>query len=177
MKRFYTFIFLSILMFSANVQAEIISGGISYDANSAREELLDGISYTTDSTYINNAFYDKDYEQNSAYILKGITSLKDRKLAYFSDGSYAVLNYSDMKHVYYYASNGILMYIENRSGNSYPYKCYKYNTQKKLVNMSLRVSESETFIYNPAGELVAHWVKDKAYDKDGNVIMKRKYVE
>lgn len=177
MKRFYTFIFLFIIMFSAHVQAEIISGGVSYDANSAREELLDGISYTTDSTYINNAFYDKDYEQNFAYILKGITNLKDRKLAYFSDGSYAVLNYSDMKHVYYYASSGILMYIENRSGNVFPYKCYKYNTQRKLINMSLRVSESETFIYNPAGELIAHWVKDKAYDKDGNVIMKRKYVE
>ena len=177
MKRFFITTLLFIFALSTQVQAEMLSGGISYDANSARAELMDGISYTTDSTYINNAFYDKDYEQNSAYILKGITNLKDRKLAFFSDGTYAVLKFSDINHVYYYASSGVLIYIENRSGNVYPYKCYKYNTQRKLVNMSLRVSESETYIYNPSGELIAHWVKDKAYDKDGNVIMKRKYVE
>ena len=69
------------------------------------------------------------------------------------------------------------MYVEKKSGTSYPYKTYKYNTAGKLVNMSLRVSKAETFIYDKNSKLIAHWLYDKAYDSEGNVVMKRRYVE
>ena len=42
--------------------------------------------------------------------------------------------------------------------------------------MGLRVSKEETFIYNPQGKLIAHWLGTNAYDEGGNVIMTRKYI-
>ena len=166
-----------LLIFGMSVRAEVLQGGISYDVNSARNELLDGINYTIDSKYINNFICDTEYNQNIGYILQGLTELKDRTLAYFSDNTYAVYKHSDPYHVYYYNKDGILNYVEKKDGLNYPYKTYKYDTNKKLVNMSMRVSKAETFIYSKDGKLLAHWLKDKAYDEKGNVIMKRKYVE
>lgn len=166
-----------ILISGLNVNAEVLQGGISYDVNSAREELIDGISYAIDSKYINNNIIDKDYAQNLNYILNGITELKDRTLAYFSDNTYAIYKHDDPYYIYYYDKNGNLNYIEKKESLNYPYKTYKYNTSNKLVNMSMRVSKLETFIYSKDGKLLAHWVKDKAFDEQGNVIMKRKYVE
>lgn len=171
------YILALIIFFILPVQAEVLQGGVSYDVNSAREELLNGIKYTIDSNYVNNFYQDSEYEQNTNYILQGMTELKDRTLAYFSDNTYAVMKKIDPYHIYYYNSQGILMYVEKKDGLSYPYKTYKYNTAKKLVNMSFRVSKGETFIYNKDGKLIAHWLNDKAYDDNGNVIMKRKYVE
>lgn len=167
----------TLLFFGLTANAEVIQGGVSYDVNSARSELMDGISYTIDSQYVNGFFYDGEHEQNVNYILQGVTELKDRTLAYFSDNTYAVYKHNDPYHVYYYDGSGVLNYVEEKDGLNYPYKTYKYNTSKKLVNMSMRVSKSETFIYSKDGKLLAHWVKDKAYDEQGNVIMKRKYVE
>ena len=166
-----------ILIFGISANAEVLQGGVSYDVNSARNELLDGINYTIDSKYINGFYYDSEHDKNVGFILQGLTELKDRTLAYFSDGTYAVSKHDDPYHVYYYSGDGVLNYIEEKDGLNYPYKTYKYNTSKKLVNMSMRVSKGETFIYTKDGKLLAHWLKDKAYDESGNVIMKRKYVE
>lgn len=166
-----------ILIFGITVHAEVLQGGVTYDVNSARNELLDGINYTIDSKYINGFIYDGEHSQNVDYILQGLTELKDRTLAYFSDGTYAVYKHNDPYHVYYYSGNGALNYVEEKDGLNYPYKTYKYDTSKKLVNMSMRVSKAETFIYSKDGKLLAHWLKDKAYDESGNVIMKRKYIE
>ncbi len=167
----------TLLFFGLTTQAQVLQGGVSYDVNSTREELMNGIDYTIDSQYVNGFYYDTEHDQNVGYILQGLTELKDRTLAYFSDNTYAVAKNADPYHVYYYDSNGLLMYVEKKDGLNYPYKTYKYNTTKKLVNMSMRVSKAETFIYSKDGKLLAHWLKDKAYDADGNVIMKRKYVE
>ena len=69
------------------------------------------------------------------------------------------------------------MAIEIRDGLKYPFKAYKYAPTRELINMSLRVSKGETFIYTPQGELIAHWVGMYGYDAKGNVILTRKYVE
>ena len=175
--RKYLLIATILIFFGISVQAEVLQGGVSYDVNSARNELLDGINYTIDSKYLNGFYYDIEHNQNVNFMLQGVTELKDRTLAYFSDNTYAVYKHNDPYHVYYYSGDGILNYVEEKDGLNYPYKTYKYNTSKKLVNMSLRVSASETFIYSKDGKLLAHWLKDKAYDENGNVIMKRKYVE
>ena len=124
--------------------AEVLQGGVAYDENSARNEVMDGISYTIDSSYINGYAYDGEHDQNVGFMLNGMTELKDRTLAYFSDNTYAVLKKAEPRIVRYYDSNGILTYVEKKSGTSYPYKTYKYNTSGKLVNMTLRVSKAET---------------------------------
>ena len=110
-------------------------------------------------------------------MLKGKTELKDRILALFSDNSYAVMYKDDELHVWYYSANGQLTHYEIKDGTNYPYKSYKYNIDGKLINMGLRVSKGETFIFNPNGKLIAHWIKNNGYDEYGNIILKRKYFE
>ena len=109
--------------------------------------------------------------------MKGHAEIKDRVLAQFSDSSYAVMYYDNPLYVWYYSPEGVLTHIEVKDGTNYPYKSYKYDTDGKLVNMGLRVSKEETFIFDPSGKLIAHWLKDKGYDENGKVIMKRRYKE
>ena len=80
-------------------------------------------------------------------------------------------------YVWYYSSYGNLIYAEKKNRSEYPYKTYKYTPEGRLVNMSLRVSKGETFIYTPDGNLLAHWVGANAFDENGNIIMTRKYYE
>ena len=84
---------------------------------------------------------------------------------------------NDKYHVWYYSKDGRLIYAEEKDNLIYPYKSYKYTTSGRLINMGLRVSKGETFIYTPDGKLIAHWLKDKAYDENGNVVMTRKYFD
>ncbi len=110
-------------------------------------------------------------------VLKGNIELKDRILAFFSDSSYAVMYKNDMYHVFYYSNDGKLIYTEEKDGLEYPYTSYKYNVSGRLVNVSLRISNDETYIYTPDGSLIAHWLGDKAFDEHGKVIMTRKYAQ
>lgn len=143
----------------------------------AREEVLSTAKEKPDSSNLANNFQDPKYEENQSMLLKGITELSDRKLARFSDGSYAVMYYNDKKNTYYYAPDGTLTHNQIKTGENYPYKAYKYSTDGKLVNLSLKVSETETFIFNNSGKLLAHWVGENCYDEEGNIIMTRKIYE
>lgn len=118
---------------------------------------------------------DKNNTENLKYFLRGNVELKDRTLAFFSDSTYAVMYNEDKCHVWYYTNSGKLIYTEVKDGLNYPYKSYKFNTAGKLINMGLRVSKGETFIYSPNGKLIAHWLGQYAYDEKGNIIMSRKY--
>ena len=170
---------LIIIIFSIiPVQAEtILTGGVNYNVQSAREELLQTPQKKLDAFLVAKNITDKNNSENLKYFLKGNVELKDRILAFFSDSTYAVMYNNDKYHVWYYAKNGKLIYTEEKDGLEYPYKSYKYSTSGKLVNMGLRVSKEETFIYTPDGKLIAHWLRDKAFDEHGNVIMTRKYFE
>jgi hypothetical protein len=46
-----------------------------------------------------------------------------------------------------------------------------------LVNMTFRVSEFETFIFNNSGNLIAHWKGEKCYNPDGKIIMTRRIMK
>lgn len=175
MKNFIIFIltFCSFLP----VSAQMITGGVEYSVEQARNSVLKNISKPIDYNLIQKNFIDKNRKENLINILKGSTELNDRTLAYFSDGSYGV-NYNDDKiHVWYYKNDGTLMYIEEKTAIDYPYKTYKYTPSGDLVNMSLRISEEETFIFNKSGKLIAHWVGENCYDEQDNIIMTRKILK
>lgn len=166
------------LIFILPCQAEtILTGGVNYDVNSARDELLQNYKKPVSRELLKLYAYDYKNKENLTYLLKGLTDLKDRTLAYFSDNTYAVMYFEDKLHVFYYKYDGSLLYIEEKASNHYPYKSYKYDVTGKLVNMSLRVSKGETFIYTPGGKLIAHWINSNGYDERGNIIMTRKYAE
>jgi len=155
----------------------LLTGEVKYSANSARNELINEKPKQINLSLPLIQLEDENYTENISTLLKGKVYLKDRILAKFSDNSYAVMYTNDPLNVRYYSPYGDLTHFEIKSGTTYPYKAYKYDINKNLVNMSLRVSEAETFIFTPSGKLIAHWLKDKGYDERGNIIMTREYLE
>ena len=153
-----------------------LTGGVDYNVNSAREELLKVPAKKLNPELVLQNITDKNNKENLSYALQGNVNLKDRTLAFFSDATYAVLYNEDKYHVWYYNQDGNLAYMEERTGLNYPYKSYKYTVSGGLVNMGMRVSKEETFIYNSQGRLIAHWLGTNAYDENGNIIMTRKYI-
>lgn len=159
------------------LRAEIITGGVEYNTNSARIDLLQTEKQTIPKVLLNANLIDQNHAQNLSMMLKGVTELKDRTLAYFSDGSYGIIYKNNPKYVWYYNNDGSLTHSEVKTSSEYPYKTFKYNTNGELVNMTLRVSKDETFIFKPNGKLIAHWLGQYCYDEDNNIIMSRKVLE
>lgn len=153
----------------------VLTGGVFYNVNSAREELLHTPIKKLNPFFTAQHITDKNNTENLKYFLRGNVELKDRTLAFFSNSTYAVMYNEDKYHVWYYTNSGKLIYTEVKDGLNYPYKSYKFNTAGKLINMGLRISKGETFIYSPNGKLIAHWLGQYAYDEKGNIIMSRKY--
>lgn len=153
----------------------ILTGRIDYNVDSARQELLQNCTKKLSPHLISKNMIDKNNHKNLEYLLTGNVELKDRTLAFFSDSTYAVMYENDKYHVWYYTNSGDLIYAEEKNQLDYPYKSYKYDTSGKLINMGLRVSKAETFIYTPKGKLIAHWKGQYAYDENGKVIMTRRY--
>ena len=175
MKKVIVVVFL--ILFGLPVSSKMITGEVQYSVNGAREEVMSVKVPAFDKEVIRARVYDYNRGENLGSLLKGVTELRDRTLAYFSDGSYGVVYKENPLEVYYYGADGILTHNEKKDSVEYPYKSYKYTTGGKLVNMSLRVSEDETFIFEPDGKLIAHWLGANCYDEDNNVIMSRKILK
>ena len=168
MKRFllfFLFIFLCI-----PVNAQVITGEIEYNNEFQQIEKL---SFDE----LRSRFYDNNNTENLNYLLQGITELKDRKLAKFSDGSYAVQYYNDPLFAWYYSSGGKLINYTKKNSTDYPCKFTKFKPDGNIVNTGYRVSERESFIYNPEGRLIAHWVDNNCYDENNNLVMTRKIMK
>ncbi len=171
MKKFLLLLFT--LFLCMPVHSQILNGEVKYTDTEAQRLVLENTPPEISQTLIQNNFYDINKSENSTAILQGYTSIKDRILGHFSDGSYAIKYLDNPKYVWYYNSEGILTHTEKQTSSDYPYKTYKYNTRGQLINMTLRVSEDETFIFTPSGTLIAHWVGKNCFDKNGNIIMTR----
>ena len=171
------FIILLLLLISLPVQAEMLTGGVKYTTEDAKIELQNNRPSETDYLLKQNNFVDRNYKENYSSLLKGVTRLNDRILGLFSDGSYAVNYIKEPNHVWYYDKGGSLINIEVRTSSKVPYGSYKYSPDGELVNMSLKVSEDETFIFSPFGQLLGHWVGEKCYDENGHVVMTRKIMK
>ena len=175
--RVFLLIFLIIyLPLPVNAQT-ILTGEVEHTVQSARNELVNSKPQQVDPKLLLLQLKDNNYIENSSLLLKGNINLTDRIIAKFSDNSYAIMHKDDEYHVWYYSPSGDLTHYEVKSNLNYPYKSYKYNTQNNLVNMSMRTSKDETFIYTPNGKLLAHWIKNNGYDENGNLIMTRTYLQ
>ena len=168
MKRLILIFLFFILNFPVN--AQIITGEIEYNDNCQNIEKL---NYNE----LKNKFYDSDNIENLNYLLNGITELKDRKLAKFSDGSYAILYYDNPLFGWYYSSNGKLISYTRKNNMGYPCKFTKFKPDGTIINSGLRISEQESFIYSADGKLLAHWLGNQCFDKNNQPVMTRKIME
>ena len=159
----FLFIFLCV-----PVNAQIITGEVEYNT-----ETTEKLSYDD----LRSRFFDSNNSENLSYLFQGITELKDRKLAKFSDGSYAVLYYDNPYYSFYYSESGKLISYTYKSSQSYPCNFKKFKPDGSLINTGYRVSEQESFIYSPEGKLLAHWLGNKCFDGNNNFIMTRQITE
>ena len=166
MKRFILIILF--ISFCIPVNAQIISGEVEYNT-----EVSEKLSYED----LRNRFFDSNNSENLNYLFKGITELKDRKLAKFSDGSYAVLYYDNPFYSFYYSQNGKLISYTYKASQNYPCNFKKFKPDGSIINTGYRVSEQESFIYSPEGKLLAHWLGNKCFDKNNNLVMTRQVTE
>ena len=168
---------LTIFILCSAVNAATITGGIEYSTTDARLELQNNRPMSADFILYGNNYTDNYRDENISALLKGITNLKDRTLAKFSDNTYGVIYNNDPKHVWYYNNDGILIYAEEKASLTYPYRTYKYTPDGELVNMTMRVSGSETYIFDTVGNLLGHWVGKKCFDENGNIVMTREILK
>lgn len=163
------------LFFATPIEAKIITGGVEVSVSQAREEIFSNSTPKPDVSEIGANLIDLNRFENISTLLKGQTDLKDRTLAKFSDGSYGVIYKDEPTKVFYYSLDGTMIYYDVKSSLNFPYKTFKYSPAGELVNISLRVSQWESFVFSKSGKLLAHWVGEYCYDENNNVIMTREF--
>ena len=139
-------------------EAQIITGEVEYNAESAREEAFSSPIKRFGIDSIRNYLIDSNNLENLNNLYQGNTELKDRKIGKFSDGSYGVQYYDDPMYSWYYSSNGRLINFTYKDSEEYPCKITKYKPDGSVANQGYRVSEKESFIFTPEGKLLAHWL-------------------
>ena len=161
-------------IFALPANSQIITGGVEYTSELVQQEMLNTAPKTVNQSLVNSNLQDANKRENFSNILRGNVDLKDRTLASFSDGTYGIIYKNDPINVWYYTHSGNLMHVETKTSLIYPYKTYKYTPSGMLVNMSLRISDRESYIFDKQGNLIAHWFRQNCYNPDGKIIMTRK---
>lgn len=165
-----------ILFFLSPVRANVITGEIEYNTIGGNEFFFYS-SENINFEKIKTKLIDNNYTENLNFLYRGITDLKDRKLAKFSDGSYGILFYDDPMYTWYYSQSGKLINFSKKDSDGYPCRVTKYKPDGSIINTGYRISKTESYIYAASGELIAHWVDNTCYDKNNNVIMHRIILE
>ena len=166
-------VFATILFICMPVNAYTLQGGVEYTVDEARVVAFDNspvkISKEEFSVNINDRFY----FSSIGYINGRISEAVARKVVPFYENNklsfYGVQYDQDPSKKYYYSPSGkLLKYEVNTFSGSYPYKTLAYDTQGKLLNINLVVSNQESFLFDKNKKLIGHWVNNQFYDANGN---------
>ena len=149
-----------------------LEGGVVYTVESARKEAFDGVKYKIPVSSFKEHLRDRNFKENKKTKTSGVVDLGDRKIEWFSDGSYGIVYNKNKNIAYFYDKSGKLEEFDVYSSLISPTKAYKYNINGKLINVTLVVSRNEAYIYKVNGELEAHWVGDDCFDENGQLILR-----
>ena len=155
------------------VYAYTLKGGVTYTVESARKEAFADVKYSISSRIIKNNKFDPNYEENKKLIKQGINETNDRRITYFATKRYCITYKNNPYISYYYNFNGIINHIEVAQNKKLPLKSALYDINGKLIRIVLSVSNNDSYIFFPNGQLESHWIDDKEYDLNGKVINKR----
>ena len=174
MKKLIIFI---LIILPLNVHGEIITGEVKFTQEITEAPAAQNVNKPLGFEHIRKNLIDKNNYENLEYLSLGVTETKDKKLAKFSDGTYGVMYFDDPLYSWYYTSNGRLVNFTQRSSENYPCKITKYKPDGSVVNTGYKVSNTESYIYNLDGRLIAHWIDNLCYDGNNNLVMTRKNIE
>ena len=172
MKKF-VFCFLCFCFWVLPVYSFTLKGGVTFTVESARKEAFADVEYSLPKNIIDANRIDPNFEDNKVLIKNGVKETGDRFITYYSDNSYSIVYKKNLYYVFYYDKNGKLETIEKRNSLIFPVKCYVYNLTGGLDSISLYLSAKETYIFSVDGQLYAHWIGNKAYNKNGQIISER----
>ncbi len=122
---------------------------------------------------------DPQFEAHQPLLAAGGGKLGKQVITVFDSGNYAVVDYSEGNHppAFYYSVAGYLRFVQYDSGGEFPSKSYKHCAGSlcealgypsgQLLTVSVAVSETESFIFDPTGRLLAHWVGSECYTSTG----------
>ena len=171
----YLILLIVVLCVAQTAIGFTIKGGVSYTVNEARQIAFDGVAQKIDMSKYKEYFVDKNYEKNQELLKKGKKRYKDRYLTKFSDGDYAI-SYKDNTIIgFYYDNKGYLEAIDFIEDSDYPQRSFKYDRNGKLDSIDLVISGDEQYLFEPTGELGAHWIGKNCYNEKGQLVLTREY--
>lgn len=170
-------IFFILLIFSFFITpgfAKIITGEVEYNAQSAREEVFRENPNQINFEKLRTNLIDSKRIENLNAIYEGKRDFEGKKLAHFSDGSYGVYYYDDPEYSWFYSPQGRLISFTQKNSVNFPAKVVRYRPDGTVLNLGLKISEQESFIYSTNGKLLGHWVGNLCFDEQNNIVMTRK---
>lgn len=190
-KKIFVYTLLMMCTFTPSLsKAEVIKGSIEkvWSADTARKEAFKNAKEWIDLSKYSST--DPNFNENKDLINKNQLKHNGRRIKYFSDGWYSVSYNNIYTEDYYYSEDGELQEIgfsvfskniytlEDTKKYSpeelYPITCYKHSYPGgKLTEIILDANGYESFIFEPNGKLVGHWIGNNFYDEQNNLIMTR----
>ena len=164
------FVLLLCLFFSVNFcDAKTYKLGVTYTPQIAKEIAYKNVAKKIDMKKYEKYKIDKDNKIHLENISNGKNNFKNKIITLFSSENYSILYLNNRRVDYLYNKQGELLYINILKGNKFPYKDLCYDSEGRLVSVSLVVSGYEQFVFDTNGELFAHWIGDNCYDIKGNL--------
>ncbi len=169
---------LTFLCFPALGQSKLFKASVSktWTLEKAKEEAFKDAKYTMDLSHL--APVDPSYSAHMKAIEEGKTELNGVRVAFFSNNYYAI-RFLKTNETFYYDDAGNLVAYGLPYKREFPCKSCKYGyPESTLSEVFFDVSKNESYIFDAeTKDLNGHWIRDKAFDKNGQVIMTRKFVE
>ena len=156
--------------------SEILQGGVQevWTTDKARSEAFNGMPYSKNLSWA--PAYDPYHQENIEAKAQYIQRIKNRNLTFFSKGGYAVYEDNSI-NTFYFNDYGQLQSVSYDATVDYPVKTYKYKyPEGKIFTVSIKVEKNHSYIFEPTGELLYHWINSNCYDKNNKLYMTRHYV-
>lgn len=168
------FLLISLIIFCIlPVSSKTLTGGISFTVESARQYSFNNVQYKIDMNLYKEHFVDKNNEENKKALANNKTHYKGRYLTHYSTGDYSVNYKNNSLYVFYYNSNGTLLYIGIYKGTAYPELSYMYDINGNLDSVTLSPSNDEQYMFDLNKTLQAHWKGKNCYDEKGELVQTR----
>ena len=165
-------VFATLFFICMPVNAYTLKGGVEYTVDKARIVAFDNAPQSINKNEFGAYLNDKFYFSSIGYINGNISVAVARKVVPFYDKGklsfYGVQYDNDPSKKYYYSPKGkLLKYEINTFKGEYPYKTMAYDTQGKLLNINLVVSDHESFLFDKNKKLIGHWLNNQFYNSKG----------
>lgn len=166
-------VFATLFFICMPVNAYTLKGGVEYTVDSARIVAFDNVPERIDKNEFNSHIKDNFYHSSIAFLEGRISGVLLRKVVPFYNKKnklsfYGIQYDNDPAKKYYYSTKGYLLKYEiNTFKGEYPYKTMAYDTQGKLLNINLVVSDHESFLFDKNKKLIGHWINNQFYNSKG----------